>query len=53
VTVENFWLRDPSAERIALFYKPSLERIGVDRPRLRVVDDAQYENRLARLRPST
>ena len=36
---------DPSAERIVLFYKPSLERIGVTTS-IRVVDNAQYENRL-------
>jgi len=44
VTVEIL-VQDPSAERIALFYKPSLERIGVATS-IRVVDDAQYENRL-------
>jgi microcin C transport system substrate-binding protein len=44
VTVEIL-LQDPSAERIALFYKPSLERIGVTAS-IRVVDDAQYQNRL-------
>jgi microcin C transport system substrate-binding protein len=44
VTVEIL-AQDPSAERIALFYKPSLERIGVTAS-VRVVDDAQYENRL-------
>ena len=38
-------VQDPSAERIALFYKPSLERIGVT-VSIRTVDDAQYENRL-------
>jgi len=38
-------VQEPSAERIALFYKPSLERIGVTAS-IRVVDDAQYENRL-------
>ncbi|MGD0848848.1 extracellular solute-binding protein [Bradyrhizobium sp.] len=38
-------VQDPSAERIALFYKPSLERIGVTAS-IRIVDDAQYENRL-------
>ena len=38
-------VQDPSAERIALFYKPSLERIGVTAS-IRVVDDAQYQNRL-------
>jgi microcin C transport system substrate-binding protein len=36
---------DPPSERIALFYKPSLERIGVTTS-IRVVDDAQYQNRL-------
>jgi microcin C transport system substrate-binding protein len=44
VTVEIL-VQDPSSERIALFYKPSLERIGVTAS-IRVVDDAQYENRL-------
>ena len=43
VTVEIL-VQDPSAERIALFYKPSLERIGVTTS-IRVVDAAQYENR--------
>jgi microcin C transport system substrate-binding protein len=38
-------VQDPSAERIALFYKPSLERIGVTAS-IRIVDDAQYQNRL-------
>ncbi|MEA2906166.1 MAG: microcin transport system substrate-binding protein [Alphaproteobacteria bacterium] len=36
---------DPSFERIILFYKPSLERLGVT-VSVRTVDDAQYENRL-------
>jgi microcin C transport system substrate-binding protein len=44
VTVEIL-VQDPSAERIALFFKPSLERIGVTTS-IRVVDDAQYQNRL-------
>jgi microcin C transport system substrate-binding protein len=44
VTVEIL-VQNPSFERIALFYKPSLERIGVTTS-IRVVDDAQYENRL-------
>jgi microcin C transport system substrate-binding protein len=44
VTVEIL-VQDPSGERIALFYKPSLERIGVTTS-IRVVDDAQYQNRL-------
>ncbi len=44
VTVEIL-VADPSAERIVLFYKPSLERIGVTTS-IRIVDNAQYENRL-------
>jgi microcin C transport system substrate-binding protein len=32
-------------ERIVLFYKPSIERLGIQMS-VRVVDDAQYENRL-------
>jgi microcin C transport system substrate-binding protein len=36
---------DPGAERIILFYKPSLDRLGVDLA-VRSVDDIQYENRL-------
>ena len=38
-------VQDPSSERIALFFKPSLERIGVTAS-IRVVDDAQYQNRV-------
>ena len=38
-------VQDPSSERLALFYKPSLERIGVTTS-VRIVDDAQYQNRL-------
>lgn len=38
-------VQDPSSERIALFYKPSLERLGVT-VSIRVVDDAQYQNRI-------
>jgi microcin C transport system substrate-binding protein len=41
----EFLAEDPSMERIALFYKPSLERLGM-RVTVRVVDAAQYENRL-------
>ncbi|MGV7217791.1 extracellular solute-binding protein [Bradyrhizobium sp. UFLA05-112] len=44
LTVEIL-VQDPSSERIALFYKPSLERIGVNTS-VRTVDDAQYQNRL-------
>jgi microcin C transport system substrate-binding protein len=44
VTIEIL-VQDPSAERISLFYKPSLERIGVTTS-IRIVDDAQYQNRI-------
>ncbi len=43
-TVE-FLNDDPNFERVVLFYKPSLERLGIGLS-LRTVDDAQYENRL-------
>jgi microcin C transport system substrate-binding protein len=36
---------DPASERIVLFFKPSLERLGVS-VSVRGVDDAQYLNRL-------
>jgi microcin C transport system substrate-binding protein len=36
---------NPQWERIVLFYKPGLERLGVT-VTVRTVDDAQYENRL-------
>ena len=35
---------DPALERIALFYKPSLERLGMG-VSVRTVDDVQFENR--------
>jgi microcin C transport system substrate-binding protein len=38
-------LDEPSFERIVLFYKPNLERLGVN-VTVRTVDDAQYQNRL-------
>jgi microcin C transport system substrate-binding protein len=44
LTVE-FLASDPNSERFFLFYKPSLERLGVE-VTVRTVDDAQYENRL-------
>jgi microcin C transport system substrate-binding protein len=37
--------RDPGDERIALFYKPSLERLGITAS-VRTVDDVQYQNRI-------
>jgi microcin C transport system substrate-binding protein len=43
-TVE-FLAADPNTERFVLFYKPSLERLGIG-VTVRTVDDAQYENRL-------
>ncbi len=43
-TVE-FLADDPSFERVFLFYKPSLDRLGVT-VMVRTVDEAQYENRL-------
>ncbi|OPY99603.1 hypothetical protein A5906_28360 [Bradyrhizobium sacchari] len=36
--------QDPSFERITLFYKPSLERLGIA-VNVRTVDPTQYENR--------
>jgi microcin C transport system substrate-binding protein len=43
-TVE-FLANAPILERVFLFYKPSLERIGIT-VSVRTVDEAQYENRL-------
>lgn len=36
---------DPNSERFYLFYKPTLERLGVT-VNVRTVDDVQYENRV-------
>jgi microcin C transport system substrate-binding protein len=44
LTVEML-TQEPSVERIILFYKPSLERLGIT-VNVRTVDDPQYENRL-------
>jgi microcin C transport system substrate-binding protein len=41
----EFLADDPSFERVFLFYKPSLDRLGVT-VAVRTVDEAQYENRL-------
>lgn len=41
----EFLAEDPTIERFVLFYKPSLERLGVT-VNVRIVDSAQYENRL-------
>jgi microcin C transport system substrate-binding protein len=43
-TVE-FLVDEPATERFVLFYKPSLDRLGMT-VSVRVVDAAQYENRL-------
>ena len=40
----EFLVENPNTERFVLFYKPSLERLGVD-VSVRSVDDAQYANR--------
>ena len=39
---------DEGNERISLFYKPALERLGVT-VSIRTVDDVQYQNRMRRL----
>ena len=44
LTVE-FLAVDPNFERVFLFYRPSLERLGIT-VTVRTVDAAQYENRL-------
>ena len=44
LTVELL-LQDPSYERFAVFYKPSLDQIGITMT-VRTVDDVQYQNRL-------
>jgi len=41
----EFLVDEPAAERFVLFYKPSLDRLGMT-VNVRVVDAAQYENRL-------
>jgi microcin C transport system substrate-binding protein len=41
----EFLVDEPATQRFVLFYKPSLERIGM-KVDVRVVDAAQYENRL-------
>jgi microcin C transport system substrate-binding protein len=41
----DFLLVSPAFERIVLFYKPALERLGIS-VSLRVADSAQYQNRI-------
>ncbi len=43
--IVEFLVEDPNAERFVLFYKPSLERLGIE-VNVRTVDVAQYQNRL-------
>jgi microcin C transport system substrate-binding protein len=40
----EFLVENPNTERFVLFYKPSLERLGIE-VTVRTVDDAQYANR--------
>jgi microcin C transport system substrate-binding protein len=40
-------LNEPTFERVVLFYKPQLERLGIA-VTVRTVEEAQYENRLRR-----
>jgi microcin C transport system substrate-binding protein len=44
LTVE-FLLSDPAYERVVLFHRPSLERLGIT-VSIRTVDHSQYQNRL-------
>ncbi len=41
----EFLAEDPTFERVFLFYKPSLDRLGID-VSVRTVDEAQFENRI-------
>jgi len=41
----EFLAEDPSFERVFLFYKPSLERLGMS-VSVRTIDEAQFENRV-------
>ena len=41
----EFLTEDPNFERVFLFYKPSLDRLGIG-VTVRTVDEAQYQNRL-------
>jgi microcin C transport system substrate-binding protein len=43
--VIEFLVDDPATQRFVLFYKPSLDRLGMS-VTVRTVDSAQYENRL-------
>jgi microcin C transport system substrate-binding protein len=41
----EFIYQDPSAERILSFYRPALERLGIE-VTMRILDDSQYVNRI-------
>jgi microcin C transport system substrate-binding protein len=43
----EFLLAEPTFERVVLFYKPQLDRLGIT-VTVRTVDNSQYENRLRR-----
>jgi microcin C transport system substrate-binding protein len=45
VSVEFLNSQDPAGERVILFYKPALERLGVN-VSVRSVDNVQYQNRI-------
>lgn len=45
VSIEFLVQQDPNSERLVLFYKPSLERLGIN-VTVRSVDNVQYQNRL-------
>jgi microcin C transport system substrate-binding protein len=44
VSVEFLIQQDPNSERLVLFYKPALERLGIN-VTVRAVDSVQYQNR--------
>src|SRR5262249_28366623 len=44
-SIEMLAIQDPGVERLLLFYKPTLEHLGITVD-VRVVENAQYENRL-------
>jgi len=43
--IAELLLQDPTDEKFGLFYKPSLDRLGITLA-VRIVDDVQYQNRL-------
>jgi microcin C transport system substrate-binding protein len=45
VTIEFLVQQDPSSERLVSFYKPALDRLGINAS-VRSVDNVQYQNRV-------